>query len=918
MKTLNTTASQSRIVTLRDGSTAEISILDAHRLNMLETFFSKEVSATSLERFFGIPVGEETIQRYLRDLHVEVQADKAVVFVALTGYPHRVVGFAVLHQQKPEEAIVRFLVADHYQGLGIGTHLVSTVAAFAEKAGIKILSSIIAPENQSMLQLVRDAGFPVNVDIRDGQLVVSFPAKLTPEAIEQFERREQIAAVNALKHFLEPRSIAVIGASRNRNTISGKIFYNLINYGFAGPVYPVNPSANVVQSVPAYPSVEAIPDEVELAFVVVPARFVPAVAQQCARKGVKALVVISSGFAEVGGEGVRLQEELLHICRESGMRLIGPNCMGIANTDPAIRLHGTFVPAPPPTGRIGFLSQSGALGVAIMEYAQLLDLGLSSFVSVGNKADISGNDLLQYWESDPRTDVILLYLESFGNPRKFSRIARRIARTKPILAVKSGRSPAGSRATSSHTGALLEASDATVDALFHQAGVIRTDTLEQMFDAAAILLHQPLPAGDRVAIITNGGGPAILCADACEAEGLTVPELGETVRKQLRAFLPPEASLLNPVDMIASATAEDYERAILAVAQDPGVDSLIVIFIPPLLVKPEDAAQAIVRAVRQLRQQGNQKPVIAVFMLSRGAPSQLRADDIQIPAFTFPEDAAIALARVTRYALWRQTPEEPPYDPEDVDIHTVRSIVARALREKREWLSMEECRTILESYHVPVVPQRVVPADNQQELVAAAQQLGYPVVLKALAPTLLHKSDVGGVQLNIQSEEQLVATAARMRAKLQQAGHQVQEFLLQPMLRGGVEMLVGVVHDPHFGPVVAVATGGVLVELLNDVALRLTPLSRRDAKEMLRELKTFPLLTGYRGQPAVNIEALEHVLLSVSALVEDLPQIAELDCNPIIVTPDNAVVVDARIRVVDPHQWKQRSAKRTGESVAMS
>jgi len=286
-------------------------------------------------------------------------------------------------------------------------------------------------------------------------------AELTPEAIEQFDRREQIAAVNALKHFLEPRSIAVIGASRNRDTISGKIFYNLINYGFVGPVYPVNPSAEVVQSVPAYPSVEAIPGEVELAFVVVPARLVPTVAQQCARKGVKALVVISSGFAEVGGEGIQLQEQLLQICRESGMRLIGPNCMGIANTDPAIRLHGTFVPSPPPTGRIGFLSQSGALGVAIMEYAQLLDLGLSSFVSVGNKADISGNgnDLLQYWESDPRTDVILLYLESFGNPRKFSRIARRIARTKPILAVKSGRSPAGSRATSSHTGALLEASD---------------------------------------------------------------------------------------------------------------------------------------------------------------------------------------------------------------------------------------------------------------------------------------------------------------------------------------------------------------------------------------------------------------------------------------------------------------------------
>ncbi len=899
-----------RIVTLRDGSTVELQLLDPSEIEALQQFFTEAVSPKSLELFFGTAPSQEMLRRYLKDLLTAMQSGDATVLVARGGYPQRILGFAVLHYQPRGAATVRFLVADALQGLGIGTHLIAAIAGLANKAGIDILSSIVSPENHAMLQIVRDAGFPLNVDIREGHLVATFPTQRTPAMIERFERREQIAAINALKHFLEPRSIAVIGASRNRDTISGKIFYNLLNYGFEGPVYPVNPSAKVVQSVPAYPSIEAIPDAVELAFIVVPAPFVTEVAKQCARKGVKALVVISAGFAEVGGEGVERQKALLQICRDSGMRLIGPNCMGIANTDPAIRLHGTFVPTPPPSGRIGFLSQSGALGVAVMEYAQMLDLGIASFVSVGNKADISGNDLLQYWENDPRTDVILLYLESFGNPRKFSRIARRVARKKPIIAVKSGRSPAGSRATSSHTGALLEASDATVDALFHQTGVIRTDTLEQMFDVAAILLHQPLPTGNRVAIITNGGGPAILCADACEAEGLVVPELSADTQQQLRDFLPPEAGLLNPVDMIASATAQDYERAILQVARDPGIDSIITIFIPPLLVQPEEAAQAMVRAVRQLRQEGNQKPVVAVFMLSRGAPSQLRAEDVQIPAFTFPEDAAIALARVTRYALWRQKPEEPPYRPENVDPHIPRVTIAQALKAGKQWLSPQECRTVLESYGIPVVPEILVAADQPERLPEAARQLGYPVVLKAVAPKLIHKSDVGGVVTNIQSEQALLDAAEQMQHRLAQRGLSLDGFLLQPMLSDGVEMLVGIVHDSHFGPIIAVAAGGVLVELLNDVALRLTPLSRQDASEMLRELKTFPLLNGYRGRPKVNIAALEQILLSLSALVEDIPQIQELDCNPIIVTPESAIVVDSRIRIFDPAQWREPLLKR--------
>lgn len=893
-------------VVLKDGTTVLLRRFEARDFEALRHFLKSALSPHSQYLFFGREVSEQDIDAYVAMVQQEFSAGQIQIFLALSGIPPAIIAFATLQQRENECADVRFAVADQYQGLGIGTHLVEYLMEAAYAQGIRYLTARMIPENHQMIQVVRDMGIPLNLDIIDGQMLVTFPTQLSEEAKIRFEQREQIAAVNALKHFLAPKSIAVIGASRDRSTISGKVFYNLLSYGFEGPVYPVNPKAAVVQSVPAYPTVEDIPGEVELAFVVVPAKLVPAVARQCARKGVKAMVVISSGFAEIGPEGQKLQDELLRICRQAGIRLIGPNCMGIENTDPAVRLHGTFVPFPPPEGRLGFLSQSGALGVAVMEYAHRLGMGLSTFVSVGNKADISGNDLLQYWESDPRTDVILLYLESFGNPRKFSRIARRIGKKKPIVVVKSGRSRAGTRATASHTGALLEASDATVDALFHQAGVIRTDTMEQMFDVAALLLHQPLPNGENVAIITNGGGPAILCADACEAEGLKVVELSPETQKKLREFLPTEASVVNPVDMIASATAEDYARSIEVVASDPGVDAIIVIFIPPLLVKPEEAATAILQSVRKIRNAGNLKPVLSVFMLSRGAPQELRAPDLQIPAFSFPEDAAIALSRVVRYALWRQRPEDQPYDPQDVSVERVHMIVARALGENREWLTPEECREILESYHIPLLPQRIVRYDGYEELLEAAHRLGYPVVVKAIAPGLIHKSDIGAVVLDITTDEQLVAAAKKIEEAVEKRGFQIEAFLVQPMVKDGVEFLVGVTHDLRFGPVLAVAAGGVLVELLKDVSIRLTPIGKQDAREMLQQLKTYPLLTGYRGKPPCNVEALEQIILGISALVEDVPYIRELDCNPVIVTPETARVVDVRIRVFDPKQEKRK------------
>jgi len=483
------------------------------------------------------------------------------------------------------------------------------------------------------------------------------------------------AAPSGLTALLAPRSVAVIGASRQRGTISGEVFHNLIAYGFHGPVVPVNPHADAVQGVRAYPDVESVPGPVDLAVVVVPAAAVIGVAEACGRKGVGALVVISAGFAETGEQGRARQQELVQLCRAAGMRLVGPNCMGVLNTDPAVRLNATFAPAPPPPGRVAFMSQSGALGLAVIDYAGVLGLGLSSFVSVGNKADVSGNDLIDHWEEDPATDVILLYLESFGNPRKFSTIARRVARTKPIVVVKSGRSPAGVRATTSHTGAMIAASDVTVDALFRQTGVIRTDSLHQMFDVAALVASQPPPRGRRVAILTNAGGPGILCADTCVAEGLEVPVLAEETQRALRAVLPGEASVSNPVDLLASAPAEQYREAIRIVGRDPGVDAVIVIFIPPLVTRAEDVAAALIEGARGL---DRAQTVLSVFMQARGVPEALRAPEVRIPSFAFPEEAALALARVARWGEWLARPVDTAVRPPGLRREDAAAVLAAA------------------------------------------------------------------------------------------------------------------------------------------------------------------------------------------------------------------------------------------------
>jgi acetyl coenzyme A synthetase (ADP forming)-like protein len=842
-------------------------------------------------------LGATTDSSLAAEAHREANLDSRETFglIALSGVEERTVGHAFYSAVEAHRAEVAFAIADDYQGRGLATILLGQLAEVAAQNGIAVFEAEVAASNHAMLGVFRESGFPIEVNAAAGELRVTFPTSFTPEAVERFEHREARAAVNALKLFFNPRAVAVIGASRERGTIGGEIFHNLLSYGFEGPVYPVNPSTSVVQCVPAYASIEDIPGPVDLAVIVVPARLVLNVAMECGRKGVKALVVISGGFGETGPEGQALQRELQRVCRAWGMRLIGPNCMGIANTESDVRLDATFATCMPPRGRVGFSSQSGALGLAIMEHANSLGLGISTFVSVGNKADISGNDLLRYWESDENTDVILLYLESFGNPKKFSHIARRVGRKKPIVVVKSGRSSAGARATTSHTGALIAASDVTVDALFRQSGVIRTDTLQELFDIAALLVNQPLPKGRRVGIITNAGGPAILCADACEARGLEVPVLTELTQNALREFFPPGASAINPVDMIASASAEQYRKAIRLVAADPHVDALIVMFTPPLVTRASDVAREIVAATEELKQN---KPVLTVFLSANDLPEELHSSATRLPSYRFPETAAIALARVARYAEWRSKPESPRPVFTDLRRDEAAAIVATALTRGEGWLTPEETARLLRCYGLPLIEQRIVmTAEHARK---AAEELGGEVALKAIAPGLIHKSEVGAVKLNLRGAEEVFRAACAMTDKFALLGQPLNGFLIQRMSAdAGVEMLVGVVHDRQFGPVVACGAGGVQVELLRDVSVRLTPLSHADATEMIRSLNTFPLLTGFRGRPACDVAALEDGLLRVSALVEDLPQIAELDCNPFVVLEKGAAILDARVRVTE-------------------
>ena len=875
-------------VVLRDGSTVTVRPVRATDEAALASFFAGLSLESRVLRFFAAVANADPLARAM----VDVDYDKRYGIVALAGADSHIVGHAMYVAEGPRRAELALAIADAYQGRGLGTILLGQLAEAASAAGFDVLEAIVKPENHRMLSMLRESGFPLTLRSEPGEVHADLPTVITADGLHRFEDRERFGAVAAVKHLLAPRSVAVIGASRQAGSIGEALFHNIVAGKYAGALYPVNPAAGEIDGVRAFHSVLDIPAEVELALICVPAKAVIGVARECAAKGVRSLVVISAGFAETGAAGADMQRELVETCRQAGMRLVGPNCMGIINTAPDVELDATFAPDRPVRGRIGFLSQSGGLGIAVMARAQALGSGISSFVSVGNKADLSGNDFLQFWEQDAETGLVMLYLESFGNPRKFARIARRVSRSKPVLAVKGGRGQAGNRATSSHTGALLSASDVTVDALFHQAGVIRTDTLAELFDAVLLLGTQPLPAGGRVGIVTNAGGPAILCADACEAGGLAVPRLSDELRAQLAAFLPAAASTGNPVDMIAGASAADYERVINAVASSGEVDALVVIFTPPLVTRAEEVQRAIHHAAGQVK---NDLPLLSVFMSKDSTPRVVSHDGIAIPYYPFPEDAAHALALAARYSAWRALPDEPLPQLEGIDHDRAAAVIASALAAEPGWMSPQAVQELVSCYGIPLVETTF--AATPHEAGRAASKLGGKVALKAIVPGLLHKSDAGAVRLGLHGARPVETAAAEMEKSFEAGGRTPSGYQVQRMADAGVEMIVGVVQDQHFGPVLACGAGGTATELVNDVQVRITPITEGDARRMVRSLRTFPLLDGYRGAPKADVARLEDILLRVSALVEAHPQIAEMDLNPLIVNVAGAVAVDARVRL---------------------
>ncbi len=705
-----------------------------------------------------------------------------------------------------------------------------------------------------------------------------------------------------LDSLLRPKSIAVVGASRRAGSIGNGMLKHLVGSSFTGPVYPVNPTADSVNSVPAFPSIGVLPTVPDLAVIVVPKQLVLGVVRECVATGVKGIVVITAGFREVGGDGVELERELLALVRENGLRMVGPNCMGLMNTSPAVSMNATFAPAMPPNGPIAFMSQSGAMGMTILDYAMEYGIGISQFVSMGNKADVSGNDLIEYWQDDDEVGVILMYIEGFGNPRHFTTLARRATRRKPVLAVKAGRSEAGAKAASSHTGALAQVDIAT-DALFAQCGVLRADTVEALFDAAIAFSKAPLPKGRRVAVLTNAGGPGIIIADACEGFGLEVAPLSEETQARLREHLPAEASVANPVDMIASATPEQVERAMRIISADPGIDAVIASYVPLGLEAP------VIAAAINSGAEGCGKPVLAVLMSKRGLPQGMaELQDTPIPAYRFPESAARALGAMWRYRQWLDRPvvEVRRFD---VDASRVRQIIASAFREERERLTVPESFEILECYGIPVAPFRI--ATTEEDVVDAAREMGYPIVLKAVSQDIVHKTEAGVVKLDLRDDESLRAAWREVVETLDSESPAARDagVLVQRMWTGGRETIVGMTMEPQFGPIVMFGLGGVYVEVLRDVAFRVQPVSTVDALEMIRSLRGYRILEGVRGEEGVDLERLSEVIERVSQMVGDHPEIQEMDINPYLAFPEGqtSVAVDARFRVGPADSPKGRS-----------
>jgi acyl-CoA synthetase (NDP forming)/GNAT superfamily N-acetyltransferase len=857
-------------VLLKDGSTAHIRPIRPEDAALLVEFYSRVSDRSKYYRFFSpMPtLSERDVARF-----TQVDHQDRVAFVLLLRNEMIAVGrYDVV---EPREAEVAFLVQDDHQGRGIAQLLLEHLAQAARERGIERFIAEVLPDNTPMIQTFRDAGYRVVSEYEDGVLSLEFPIDPTDTLVGVMRGREHVAEAASIHRFFNPRSVAVIGASRRQDTIGQALVRNLVTGDFTGRVYAVNPSSAAVSGMPAYQSVGDIPDDVDVAIVAVPSDSVTDVVLDCASKGVHGLVVISSGFAETGEEGRQRQRRLVGLSRSYGLRLIGPNALGIINTDPAVSLNASLSGVMPPRGRAGFFCQSGALGSAILEKVNNRGLGLSTFVSAGNRADVSGNDLLQYWEEDDTTEVVMMYLESIGNPRKFSRIARRVSLRKPIVAVRSGRTTQG--VPMGHAVRKIAAPPQAVDAMFRQAGVIQVDTLDDMFDVAQLLAHQPLPRGRRVAIVGNSDALGLLAADAAASVGLVV-------NKQ--------------VALDAEPTAEDFEDALDNAIDDPEVDAVVAVYIPPLNVAGEHIANVLAAVGEQ-----SDKPLVSTFLGAEGVPELLRVPDVtgstagrgSVPSYPAVEAAVRALAKVVEYAVWLRTPDGASPDPSDLDTGTARQVVGRALIAHPDGTTLDADTLVqlLAAYGIELWP--TVPVASLRGAQAAGRKLGWDVVLKATAEHLRERPDLAHVWRNVDNAEEMKDawnTLKEVVGSPERSG-----YVVQKNAPPGVPIAIRSIEDPLFGPVVSFGISGPLTELLGDKSYKIPPLGDRDAAAMVREIRSSPMLFGYRGSEPVDVNAVEQLILRVAKLQHDLPQVASLELSLVLAGASGLSVLTAAARV---------------------
>jgi acyl-CoA synthetase (NDP forming)/GNAT superfamily N-acetyltransferase len=866
---------------LADGSTVEIRAAAVGDVDAVRDMHSAMSPDNTYLRFFSMST--TAAEREARRLCRQPAGDHGALLAWLAG---ELIGVASYETTGPaSKAEIAFAVADHAHHRGVATLLLEHLVSAARSGGIRTFTAEVLAENSAMLQVFNDAGLRARRKTEDGVTELSFDlpgdeADLGWEPyLDAVAAREGGADVASLRHVLAAESVAVVGASRKPGSVGQSILHNIATGGYAGRVYAVNPHADELEGVPCVPSPAMLPEPVDLAVIAVPAPAVLGVAEECGTRGIRALVVITSGLDSAG------KAALLACCRQHGMRLVGPNCFGVAV--PGIGLDATFAATHPASGVVGLAVQSGGVGIALLGQLTRLGIGISSFASLGDKPDVSGNDLLMWWEQDPATKLAVLYLESFGNPRKFGRTARHVGARLPVITVDAGRSVAGQRAAASHTAAAATPAVARA-ALFAQAGIIATRDFGELLDAAALLASQPVPSGRRVAIVSNAGGAGVLAADACSDAGLHAVVLDGEVQDELRRLLPAGAAVAGPVDTTAAVPPDVFRRCLELVAADQGVDAILALTVPTAIADLAPVACAAAVAKPLALSVLNQAEAVRLLPGAPGAHGP-------VPAYAYPGSAARALAHAARYGAWRarapgQVPKLAKLRPDDA-----RALIGGFLERAPlgGWLPPGQVADLLACYGITLVSTR--PVTSETAAVAAAAQLGSPVVLKADVPGLVHKTDAGAVQLDLHGPDEV---RAAYRALTGMFGARMSAALIQPMVTGGTEVIIGVMQEPVFGPLVLFGLGGVATDVLGDRSARLTPLTDTDAAAMIRSIRAAPLLLGHRGTPAADLAALQDILIRISRLADDFPQVVELDLNPVIACPDGAYVVDSRVRLL--------------------